>query len=199
MRHIPAAEFPIVTLRQAIDRLASLYQGNETEALTTADAAKRLGFAELSGPARRVLRALIDYGLIEEAARQRLRMTRLATHLLNAASEFERDKALVDAADRPPLFHKMNKKFRDRQPDNAELMQWLGDHRLAGESADDALRIYRRTSQLVREPRRRLSDVLAAVASWAEHRMAGQKGSGKDAAQRSSGQDELELTDLAWE
>ena len=198
MRHIPAAEFPIVTLRQAIDRLASLYRANEAEALTTADAAKRLGFAELSGSARRVIRALLDYGLIEESARHRLRMTRLARHLLNAASEFERDKALVDAADRPPLFHELNQKFRDRQPDNAELMRCLGDHHLAGEAADDALRIYRRTSQLVFEPRRRLADVLAAVASWAERCMAVQ-GSGKDAAQRSSGQDELEPTDLAWE
>jgi hypothetical protein len=199
MRHIPAAEFPIVTLRQAIDRLASLYWGNEEEALTTADAAKRLGFVELNGPARRVIRALLDYGLVEESAGHRLRMTRLARHLLNAASEFERDKAMVDAADRPPLFRKLNKEFRDRRPDDAELIRCLGDHHLAGEAADDALRIYHRTSQLVSEPRRRLADVLAAVAGWAEHRMATHEGRGKGAARDDSGQDELEPTDLAWE
>jgi hypothetical protein len=199
MRHIPAAEFPIVSLRQAIDRLASIYRADEAEALTASDAAKRLGFGELSGPARRVIRALLDYGLVEESTGQRLRMTRLARQLLNAASEFERDKALVDAADRPPLFQELARTFRDRRPDDAELMRYLGDRHLAREAAEDALRIYHRTSRLVREPRRRLADVLAAVASWAEHRMAEHEGSGEGAGQPSSGQDELEATDLAWE
>jgi hypothetical protein len=166
--------------------------------LAPADIAKRLGFGELTAPARRVIQALFAYGLVEETTAGRLRVTRLAKHLLQPASEFERDQALVDAADRPGLFHKLNKQFRDRLPDDAELTQWLLGHRLAKDSVGEALRVYRRTTDFVREARRRLAAALATVAAQAEHCMAKRQPS-KGVDRQRPGQDELELTDLAWE
>lgn len=199
MRHIVPAKFPILTLRQAIDRIGSLYHGDENQALLIAEVAKRLGFKEISVPARGVIQALIAYGLAEEADDGRLRMTTLARHLLSSTSEFERDRALVDAADRPRLFHKLNKRFRDREADDAELVRWLHDHHLADEAAEDALRVYRRTEDFVRQSRRRLADVLAAVANWAEYRLIDRQRGATNEERPAPDQDELEPTDLAWE
>lgn len=198
MGHVSAEAIPVVTLRQAIDRLSSLFRAAPKAGITIDDAVKRLGYAEDDAEARRMVATLAAYGLVRRTPAASLECTRLGQRILQPANQFEHDAALVDAAGMPPLLGAARDHFNGRPLDRGELRHWLRRRGVEKTSLEAAIDVLCKTAAFVHEAQRRMAAVITAVAERTRSPSDDERREGRSTAPAADGYD-LEATDIAWE
>lgn len=111
-RPVRSPSYPGMSLEsaiQAVEKIESIYR---TAPVDRGDAASRIGYTSLSGPANRALAALAAYGLLERAGKGDARVTERALAILHPNSPEERRKNLAEAAWTPKLFQDLRERFR---------------------------------------------------------------------------------------
>lgn len=98
--------YPAVSLPDAIELIAKLYQQEKRSPADSEQAAHALGYNSMSGPARTKLSALRKYELVEDTANG-VRISDLGMTILYPRSPEEKAEALRVAATSPALFREM--------------------------------------------------------------------------------------------
>ena len=98
--------YPAISLPEALELVAKLYQREKRAPADSERAALALGYRSMSGPARTKLSALRKFDLIEETG-SGVRISDLAMTILYPRSPEEKQNALRAAATAPGLFREL--------------------------------------------------------------------------------------------
>ncbi|GAB0120285.1 hypothetical protein [Acidisoma sp. 7E03] len=156
--------YPQVGLREAVQRVKSVYDSDYRSLLTRALTAERLGYSGVNGKSLAVMAALGKFGLLEgkgDALRVSERAVRIIAHPPGAA---ERVAALEEAAVAPGLFQQLAQRFPGRGASDGTLRAFLLTQRFIPPAAEAALRAWRETQQMIAEEREMGEAAPAAVA-----------------------------------
>lgn len=108
---IKSPSYPSTSLEDAVIGIRAIeveYRGTPVD---REEAAKILGYSGLNGAANKALSALSGYGLVERAGKGMMRVTPLAQNILHGLTDTEKNEALREAANFPPLFQKIREHF----------------------------------------------------------------------------------------
>jgi hypothetical protein len=97
-------KYPIMGLSSAIEKLKSLYEREKMASTNTDVAVKAWGYIGLSGPALQTISTLTQFGLIERAGTQRIKISELGMGILLPKAPDERLQAIQTAASQPTVF-----------------------------------------------------------------------------------------------
>jgi hypothetical protein len=105
--------YPAVSLKDAVERVRSLYQKDGKAGAPPKIAAVHIGFQTPHGQAMSVLAALKKFGLVDEV-KDRLVPSQRAIEILNLREDdARRIQALKDAALNPPIYRELAEQHRD--------------------------------------------------------------------------------------
>jgi hypothetical protein len=143
--------YPQIGLRDAVQRVKSVYDRDYQNVLTREVAAERLGYSGLNGKSLAVLAALGRYGLIEGRGDE-VRVTDLAARILAyPVASPERGDALAEAARKPALFGRIDERFAEGAASDAAIRGWLVTQGFIPPAAEATVRSYRETKQFLAE------------------------------------------------
>jgi hypothetical protein len=141
--------YPQIGLKEAVQRVSSVYRRDYQASLTRNLAANRLGYSGLNGKSLAVLAALGKFGLLEGRG-EATRVTDLAVRILAfPPGSPERSGALAEAAGRPELFVELDLRFARGQASDGAIRAWLITRGFIPPAAEAAVRAYRETKQLL--------------------------------------------------
>ena len=141
--------YPQIGLKEAIQRVSSVYKRDYQASLTRDLAAERLGYSGLNGKSLAVLAALGKFGLLEGRGEE-TRVSDLAVRMLAfPPGSPERRAALEEAAGRPELFVELDQRFARAPASDAAIRAWLITRGFIPPAAEAAVRAYRETRQLL--------------------------------------------------
>lgn len=147
-KRIRSPNYPAISLPQALERVAVLYKNQHTHAAPREVVAKSLGYTSLSGPAASLISALHKYGLLERDG-DGIKISERALKILHPHSDTEKQQALRDAANEPPLFVELNERFPGPIPNEELLRNYLVRKGFSPNAVTGVIRAYRETSEFV--------------------------------------------------
>jgi hypothetical protein len=112
-----SGRYPGVSLKDALEMAEKLYKAERQSPMTNETGAGKMGYKGLSGPARVMIGALRQYGLIEKTVVGQFRLSKLAIEALHG-TDAQKSKALKTAAMQPPLFQDLARTHLDGSVDN---------------------------------------------------------------------------------
>jgi hypothetical protein len=143
--------YPQIGLREAVQRVKSVYDRDYRNVLTREVAAERLGYSGLNGKSLAVLAALGRFGLVEGRGDE-VRVTDLAARILAyPVGSPERGEAVDEAARKPALFGRLDERFAEGAASDAAIRAWLVTQGFIPPAAEAAVRSYRETKQFLAE------------------------------------------------
>lgn len=135
--------FPTTGLTRALESTFRLWQEAGQSAFPPEAAVRALGFKSLSGPARSHLSALKQYGLIEDAGKDRLRLSPLAKAIVaHPEGSDEQSQAIKEAALTPPLFAELWRSYSTAS-DGIIKAHLIASRNQNEEAARSAIKAYR--------------------------------------------------------
>ena len=143
--------YPAINFNEAVNRLRVIYD-HERRAVTSANVIfKHLGYPGKTGPAGRVLSALRQYGLLDEAD-GKYKVSDVGYKILHLSDENpERQKLIRDGALKPKLFRKLLHHFKDGLPSDATLKDHLIDaEEFNPSTVDQFIKIFRATIDIAK-------------------------------------------------
>jgi hypothetical protein len=138
--------YPAINFNEAVNRLRVIYD-YERKAITSANVIfNHLGYPGKTGPAGRVLSALRQYGLLDEAD-GKYKVSDVGYRILHLSDENpEKQKLIRDSALKPKLFRKLLHHFKDGLPSDATLKDHLIDaEEFNPSTVDQFIKIFRVT------------------------------------------------------
>lgn len=149
MARARSPEYPAVSLKEAIDRVKMVYDGDYQNPLPKAVVAAHMGYKSLSGASLPLISALTKYGLLEGRGAN-TRVSDLAVALIaHAPGSPERVAALKVASSMPELFAELDTKFQNGKASDQAIRSYLLTSKFIPGAADAAIRAYRDTKALV--------------------------------------------------
>lgn len=142
-------QYPIIGLKEAIDRAADAYKRDYQNAVPREVIAQHIGYQSLNGKSLGVLAALGKYGLIEGRGDQ-TRVTDLAVIIIaHPPGEPARVEGLREASQSPELFRELDEKFAGGRASDQALRSYLLTQKFIPSAAETAIRAYRETKAFV--------------------------------------------------
>lgn len=150
-RRTRSPNYPRIGLRDAIERIEKLYKKERTHTTTREAIAEGLGYTSLNGSSMGLISTLRQYGLlVEESDGLRVSQSAVALAML-PKSDSERIEALREAAFAPRLFSEFYEEYGDTLPSDVSLRYALVKKGFSEKAANEAIRSYRDTLELVSE------------------------------------------------
>jgi hypothetical protein len=141
--------YPQISLKDAVTRVAGVYKRDYQAAITRNLAAERVGYSGLNGKSLAVLAALFKYGLMEGRGDE-VRVSDLALRIIaHPPGSAERREALQEAATRPELFQVLDQRFPGGRASDAAIRAFLLTQGFIPPAAENALRAWRETRQML--------------------------------------------------
>lgn len=142
-------QYPAISLKEAVEKVASIYARDYQNAIPRQVVAEHMGYASLNGKSLGVLAALGKYGLLEGRGDE-TRVSDLAVQIIaHPPGTQERGVALREAASLPDLFSHLDDRFRDGKASDQAIRSYLLTQKFIPAAADAAIRAYRETKQFV--------------------------------------------------
>ncbi len=141
--------YPMVSLREAIEKARAIYN-EDKRAFTTPDViAKHLGFSQhAGGPGGRAMSALRQYGLLEESGGKSRISERAYTLIQYPVDSPERVQAVKAAIREPNLFAELFAEFNGALPSDAALNSSLLKRGFNPDVIGNVIRVLRETVSL---------------------------------------------------
>jgi hypothetical protein len=141
--------YPQIGLKEAVQRVKSVYDSDYRSSLTRALTAERLGYSGVNGKSLAVIAALGKFGLLEGKGDD-LRVSELTVRVIaHPPGSPERVQALTEAATRPDLFQAIAQRFPGKGASDGTLRAFLMTEGFIPPAADTALRAWRETQQMM--------------------------------------------------
>lgn len=137
--------YPSTPLEEAIEIVKKLHQVERKNPIDREVAAKALGYSGITGRSATILSNLIQYGLLEKAGKNEVRVADRAVEIIYPHSDQDRATALREAAHEPELFQSIMRRFTDGTPSNTALEAFLVREGFSGGAIQLAIRAYRET------------------------------------------------------
>lgn len=143
--------YPRLSLEGAIERIDKLYKKERTHKTSREAVAEGLGYTSLNGASLGIISTLRQYGLLEEDD-DGLRVSEDAVALVMLPSgDPERVAALQKVAVAPRLFTELRETYGETLPSDASLRYALVKKGFTEKAANEVIRTYRDTLELVSE------------------------------------------------
>lgn len=149
MARIRSPNYPALSLPEAISRVKTVYEKEQHLAAPKNVIAKHLGYSSISGPSLTTLSALNKYGLIEEAGKDKIRVSQLAVSILHPSNADEKANAIREAAFKPELFAEISSEWGGQTPSDENLKSYLLKKNFALEATKRVIESYKATIELV--------------------------------------------------
>jgi hypothetical protein len=117
--------YPSMPISQAIALAGKVFATERTNGVDRAVAAQAMGFSGITGRSAKVLSDLIQYGLLEKAGKNEVRVSPLAMNVLLPDNADQRASALRESASKPELFQRIAERFVGGPPSEAALRSFL--------------------------------------------------------------------------
>lgn len=112
-----SGRYPGVALEDALAATEKLYKEEKHAPMDNATAAVHMGYKSLSGPARVMIGALRQYGLIARVSDGRFKLSKLAIEALHG-TDAQKAAARKQAALNPPLFSELSQQHTGASEEN---------------------------------------------------------------------------------
>lgn len=142
--------YPSTPLAQAIDYISKIHQIERSNPIDREVAAKALGYSGISGRSATILANLIQYGLLQKAGKNEVRVTERAVEILYPDSAESKANALREAAQYPELFQRVMERFTDGIPSDNALKAFFIKERFTDAAIPAAIRAFRETFEFLR-------------------------------------------------
>ncbi len=147
-KRVRSPNYPAISLREALDKAATLYKNMHTHAGPREVVAKAMGYASLNGSSMTVISALNKYGLLEGRGEE-IKISDRAMRILHPENPTERSVAIREAATDPQLFAELDERFPGDLPSEELLRNYLLRHGFASGAVSQVILAYRDTKELV--------------------------------------------------
>ncbi len=146
--------YPSMGLSTAIEKLKSLYEREKTAPVVNDVAVKAWGYNSVSGPALQTIASVAQFGLIERAGKQKIKITELGLDILLPKSIDDRARAIQEAANRPTIFRELINQYPTDLPSDDTLKAYLLRRPVpyTEESSKKLIKSFRETRELVKLP-----------------------------------------------
>jgi hypothetical protein len=146
--------YPVIGLKEAVERTAAIYRKDYQNPIARAVAVEHMGYNSLNGKSLGVLSALAKYALIDGRG-ENTRVSDLAVTIIAHPSGVpERVAALRAAAGSPALFSELDSKYSGGRVSDQTIRSYLLTEKFIPSAADIAVRTYRETKSYVEEESR---------------------------------------------
>lgn len=150
MARVRSPNFPVMGLREAIDKVAIIFEREHQMPASREALAAHLGYSGLNGTSLKVLSALGKYDLLEEVSDSQYRVSSLAMDILHGTSD-ERAEAIREAARGPALFQRLDENFGGGKPSEVNLKGFLLRNGFSQSAVPEVTSAYYETKELVAE------------------------------------------------
>lgn len=140
--------YPPVSLKEAVERVGALHKAIANNPTSREVVAKGLGYGGLSGASATMIGALNKYGLLEGRGDD-VRVSDRAMAILHPHNDYERRKALQEAALEPELFRELHERFPGNLPSLDLLRNYLLRNKFTPNAVDAAILAYKETFEFV--------------------------------------------------
>lgn len=138
-------KYPSTPLEQAIEYIDKIHSIERANPIDREVAAKALGYSGISGRSATVLASLIQYGLLEKAGKNEVRVTDRAVEILYPDNPTSRRRALKDAAENPTLFQQISARFTDGLPSENALRSFFVKEGFTNTAIPAAIKAFQET------------------------------------------------------
>lgn len=150
-RRTRSPNYPRLSLRDAIERASKLYKAEYTHKTDKKAVAAALGYTSLNGASLTAISTLKQYGLLHEDG-DSLRVSEDVVPLIMLPQgDPERVEALLRAASTPRLFSELREEYGETLPSDVSLRYALIKKGYTEKAANEVIRAYRDTLELVSE------------------------------------------------
>jgi hypothetical protein len=144
--------YPSINLSDAIQKAKMVYDKEFKNPAPREVLVKDMGYGGINGASAGVFSAVVKYGLLESAGNDQYRITEDALDIfLHQKGEELRSKAIEKLAFSPTLFAELRDSFGKTLPSDDNLKAYLVKKGFVPKAAEDAIRSYRATVELVDE------------------------------------------------
>ena len=145
---IRSPNYPAFSLKEAIERIGTLYKEVQRNPAPREVIAKGLGYNSLNGASATAISALNKYGLLEGRGDD-LRVSDRAMSILHPHTTAERLAAIKAAAVEPRLFAELAERFSGGVPNDELVKNYLLRNGFALSAVTAAVLAYKETSEFV--------------------------------------------------
>ncbi len=150
-RRTRSPNYPRLNLADAIERANRLYKAEHTHKTDKESVAVALGYTSLNGASLTAISTLKQYGLLQEDG-DGLRVSQDVVALtMLPEGDPERIEALQRAASAPRLFSELRETYGETLPSDVSLRYALVKKGFSEKAANEVIRVYRDTLELVSE------------------------------------------------
>jgi hypothetical protein len=149
MARIRSPNYPAFSLPEAIAAVTKIQAAEQHLTAPKEVIAKHLGYASFHGLAGRIVSAIEKYGLLEEVNGDKVKVSPLAMSILFPATPEEKQKAINEAAFRPPLFTAIREEWQGSRPSDENLRVYLVRRKFSSDALDRVIEVYKETMDLV--------------------------------------------------
>lgn len=134
--------YPSTPIGEALELAEKIYRAERTNAIDRAVAAQAMGLSGVTGHSAKLLSNLSQYGFLERAGNNEVRITARAVAAFLPDNESERIENLKAAMNEPPLFNRIQERFPDGLPSQNALRAYLLKEEFTDAAIPAAARAY---------------------------------------------------------
>ena len=143
--------YPVIGLKEAVDKVQMIYKEDYQNPIPRLVAARHMGYNGLNGKSLGVLSALQKYGLLEGRGDNTRVSDRAVMIFAHPKGSDERSAAIRQAAAEPDLFADLDKRSQGGPASDQALRAYLLTMKFIPPAADATIRAYRETQQFMGE------------------------------------------------
>ncbi len=149
MARVRSPNYPAMSLPEAIKAIGTIQAAEQHLVAPKEVAAKHIGYTTYHGLAKRMIAALENYGLLEEVAGDKVKVSQRAVSILFPSTAQEKQTAINEAAFQHPLFLAIKEEWQGARPSDENLRVFLIRRKFAADALDRVIEVYRQTMDLV--------------------------------------------------
>lgn len=144
-------QFPVVGLKEAIDKARLVWEKDYQVELPREVIAEHMGYSGLNGKSLGLIAAVSRFGLLDGRG-DKTHITDLAVQILaHESGDPQRKAAILTAAKSPKLFMEIDAKFLGHSPSDQALRSYLLTRGFTHSGAEGVIRSFRDTEKFVKE------------------------------------------------
>lgn len=143
--------YPSTDLGQAIELVEKIFSSDRTNPVDREVAAEAMGYTGVTGQSAKILSNLLQYGLLEKAGKNEVRVTSRALSILLPDDHQEKSSALREAIEEPVLFQRIRERFEDGLPSESALRSLLLKEGFTDAAIPSAVRAFMKSYEFLQD------------------------------------------------
>lgn len=145
-KKVRGASYPVIDLEKAVALSKKLVDAIGKASASKADVVRALGYSGINGKSKRVIAALIQYGLITGRSSEH-KLTDLALQILFPENDQAKQEAIRHAAAKPSLFNTLIAKYQGDPVPGLLANILVNSHGINPNSSEEAARVFKASLQ----------------------------------------------------